>query len=58
MKKKYISPSATIFSINAVTLMAASERMTISDTTTVNTSAGEQLGRESNPGSNLWDQEW
>lgn len=57
MKKKYISPSATIFSINAVTLMAASETMTISDTT-VNTSAGEQLGRESNPGSNLWDQEW
>ena len=57
MKKKYISPSATIFSINAVTLMAASETMTISETT-VNTSDGEQLGRESNPGSNLWDQEW
>ncbi len=60
MKKAYIAPATGVYNIDAANIIAAStgETMTISDTT-VNTSLeGNQLGREDNSVSNVWDSEW
>ena len=58
MKKAYIAPSTGVYNINAATIMATSgvQNMSISDVT-VDTSTN-QLGREENAGSNVWDSEW
>ena len=58
MKKAYIAPSTGVYNINAATIMATSggQTLSISDET-VDTSTN-QLGREENAGSNVWDSEW
>ncbi len=58
MKKAYIAPSTGVYNINAATIMATSgvKTLSISDET-VDTST-DQLGREENAGSNVWDSEW
>ena len=58
MKKTYITPSVETIKVSAVNMLAASV-MRISDTT-VDTSNGEQLGREDNGSSapGVWDSEW
>ena len=58
MKKTYITPSVETIKVSAVNMLAASV-MSISDTT-VDTSNGEQLGREDNGSSapGVWDSEW
>ena len=58
MKKTYIAPSVETIKVSAVNMLAASV-MSISDTT-VDTSNGEQLGREDNGSSapGVWDSEW
>ena len=58
MKKTYITPSVETIKVSAVNMLAASI-MSISDTT-VDTSNGEQLGREDNGSSapGVWDSEW
>ena len=57
MKKAYIAPSTGVYNINAATIMATSgvQTLSISDET-VDTS--NQLGREDNAISNIWDSEW
>ena len=55
MKKAYIAPSTGVYNINAATIMATST-VTISETE-VDTRS-EQLGREDNAVSNVWDSEW
>ena len=55
MKKAYIAPATGVYNINAATIMATST-FTISDTEVDTTS--EQLGREDNAISNIWDSEW
>ena len=58
MKKAYIAPSTGVYNINAATIMATSgdQTLSISDQTVDTTS--EQLGREDNAISNIWDSEW
>ena len=62
MKKSYIAPSTGVYNINAATIMATSGGQTLSifgDETTVDTSTStNQLGREDNAVSNVWDSEW
>ena len=57
MKKADIAPATGVYNINAATIMATSgvKTLSISDDT-VDTS--NQLGREDNAGSNIWDSEW
>ena len=57
MKKAYIAPATGVYNINAATIMATSgvKTLSISDET-VDTS--NQLGREDNAISNIWDSEW
>ena len=59
MKKAYIAPATGVYNIDCVTniMSASGATMTISNTT-VNTSEGDQLGREENSVSNVWDSEW
>lgn len=58
MKKTYITPSVEVIEVGAISMLAASLR--ISDETTVDTSeGGVQLGREDRPGNpNVWEQGW
>ena len=61
MKKAYIAPSTGVYNINAATIMATSGDQTLSiiNDQTVDTSDGtNQLGREDNAISNIWDSEW
>ena len=60
MKKAYIAPATGVYNINAATIMATSGVLTLSiSDETVNTSDGtNQLGREDNDISNVWDSEW
>ena len=61
MKKAYIAPSTGVYNINAATIMATSGDQTLSiiNDRTVDTSDGtNQLGREDNAISNIWDSEW
>ena len=63
MKKAYIAPSTGVYNINAATIMATSgvQNMSINGDVSINTSEGggvNQLGREENAGSNVWDSEW
>ena len=61
MKKAYIAPSTGVYNINAATIMATSGDQTLSifNDGTVDTSDGtNQLGREDNAISNVWDSEW
>ena len=58
MKKTYITPSVETIKVSAVNMLAAS--MIINKERTVDTSDGEQLGREDNGSSapGVWDSEW
>ena len=58
MKKTYITPSVETIKVSAVNMLAAS--MIINRERTVDTSNGEQLGREDNGSSapGVWDSEW
>lgn len=58
MKKTYITPSVEVIEVGAISMLAASLR--ISDETIVDTSeGGVQLGREDRPGNpNVWEQGW
>ena len=65
MKKAYIAPATGVYSVGAASIIAASTGDTISiyssDDTKVDTSINggvNQLGREDNAGSNIWDSEW
>lgn len=57
MKKTYIAPAVAAVKLDATGLMAVSS-LPVSDTV-VDTSNGEQLGRDDHHGSgNVWDQSW
>jgi hypothetical protein len=57
MKKTYIAPAVAAVKLDATGLMAVSS-LHVSDTV-VDTSNGEQLGRDDHRGSgNVWDQSW
>ena len=57
MKKTYIAPAVAAVKLDATGLMAVSS-LPVSDTV-VDTSNGEQLGRDDHRGSgNVWDQSW
>ncbi len=58
MKKAYIAPATGVYNIDCVTnIMSGSLRIYSSDE--VDTSLeGNQLGREENSVSNVWDSEW
>lgn len=57
MKKTYIAPAVAAVKLDATGLMAVSS-LQVSDTV-VDTSKGEQLGRDDHRGSgNVWDQSW
>lgn len=57
MKKTYIAPAVAAVKLDATGLMAVSS-LQVSDTV-VDTSNGEQLGRDDHRGSgNVWDQSW
>ena len=65
MKKAYIAPATGVYNIGAANIIAASTGDTMSiyssDDTKVDTSINggvNQLGREDNAGSNIWDSEW
>ena len=62
MKKAYIAPATGVYNIGAASIIAASGEKTLSVFSSgdeVNTSIdGNQLGREDNGGSNVWDSEW
>ena len=61
MKKTYIAPSTGVYNINAATIMATSGGQTLSifgDETVDTSTSTNQLGREENAGSNVWDSEW
>ena len=61
MKKAYIAPSTGVYNINAATIMATSGGQTLSifgDETVDTSTSTNQLGREENAGSNVWDSEW
>lgn len=58
MKKTYIAPAVAAVKLDATGLMAVSSLHVDSDTV-VDTSKGEQLGRDDHRGSgNVWDQSW
>ena len=58
MKKTYITPSVETIKVSAVNMLATS--LIINKERTVDTSAGDQLGREDNGSSapGVWDSEW
>ena len=60
MKKAYIAPSTGVYNINAATIMATSgvQTLSISDQTVDTSDGTNQLGREDNAISNIWDSEW
>ena len=66
MKKAYIAPATGVYNIDAANIIASSggeSSMTIfsSGDVSIDTSTGggvNQLGREENAGSNVWDSEW
>ena len=58
MKKAYIAPSTGVYNINAATIMATSGDQTLSISNTEVDTTLEQLGREDNAISNIWDSEW
>ena len=60
MKKAYIAPSTGVYNINAATIMATSAlSIDTEGNNVVDTSiSGNQLGREDNAISNVWDSEW
>ena len=55
MKKAYIAPATGVYNIDAANIIATS--MEINNEIEVNTMS-EQLGREDNAISNIWDSEW
>ena len=55
MKKAYIAPTTGVYNIDAANIIATS--MEINNEIEVNTMS-EQLGREDNSVSNVWDSEW
>ena len=60
MKKAYIAPSTGVYNINAATIMATSggQTLSISEETVDTSTSTNQLGREDNAVSNVWDSEW
>ena len=66
MKKAYIAPATGVYNIDAANIIASSggeSSMEIFSTgdVSIDTSTGggaNQLGREENAGSNVWDSEW
>lgn len=57
MKKTYIAPAVAAVKLDATGLMAVS--LHVDSDTVVDTSKGEQLGRDDHRGSgNVWDQSW
>ena len=62
MKKAYIAPATGVYNIGAASIIAASGEKTLSVFSSgdvVDTSLeGNQLGREDNSVSNVWDSEW
>ena len=60
MKKAYIAPSTGVYNINAATIMATSggQTLSISEGTVDTSTSTNQLGREDNAISNVWDSEW
>lgn len=61
MKKAYIAPTTGIYYINSVTNIMSASSLSIdsSDANAVDTSVStNQLGREDNAISNIWDSEW
>ena len=60
MKKAYIAPSTGVYNVNAATIMATSggQTLSISNETVDTSTSTNQLGREDNAVSNVWDSEW
>ena len=61
MKKEYIAPTTGIYYIKSVTNIMSASSLSIdsTDTNAVDTSVStNQLGREDNAISNIWDSEW
>ena len=58
MKKTYIAPTVETYEVQSAALMAQSLGISSDPSKTVDTSNGEQLGRDNSSNSNLWDQEW
>ena len=58
MKKAYIAPATGVYNINAATIMAASGVKTLSISDETVDTGTNQLGREDNAISNIWDSEW
>ena len=57
MKKTYIAPAVAAVKLDATGLMAVS--LQVNSGHSVDTSNGEQLGRDDHRGSgNVWDQSW
>lgn len=59
MKKTYIAPAVAAVKLDATSLMAVSLQVNSDIDKAVDTSNGEQLGRDDHRGSgNVWDQSW
>ena len=60
MKKAYIAPATGVYNIGCVSNIMSGSVMSISDTTVDTSEDGgvNQLGREDNAISNIWDSEW
>ena len=63
MKKAYIAPATGVYNIGAASIIAASGEKTLSvfseGSVDTSTDGGvNQLGREDNSVSNVWDSEW
>ena len=60
MKKAYIVPATGVYNIDCVSNIMSGSVMSISDTTVDTSEDGgvNQLGREDNAISNIWDSEW
>ena len=56
MKKAYIAPATGVYNIDCVTNIMSGSILEVSETP-VNT-LSDQLGREDNSVSNIWDSEW
>ena len=60
MKKAYVAPATGVYNIDCVSNIMSGSVMSISDTTVDTSEDGgvNQLGREDNAISNIWDSEW
>ena len=54
MKKAYIAPATGVYNINTASIIATSMELSEDEVNTLS----DQLGREDNSVSNIWDSEW